>query len=156
MDNEFIVFMKFNQCIFKGTGNAFKKWLYTRDPYVPDTSQKNRSKIHPKVNINFHGHSLDVADKDMLRQLLISEWIAATIFYHSKDALGGQIANLMKVISEEELIQHTGGPNQSIVFREVAPVISPIKINNFCEKIKSFDLYHNVIKISSDRLRSTV
>ena len=54
-----------------------------------------------------------------MRQLLTSEWVTATIFYHSKETLGRQIANLVKVIGEEELIQRTGGPEQRIVFKEI-------------------------------------
>lgn len=126
LDNEFIAFKKFYQRIFKGTGNAYTKWLCTHDSYVLDIGQKNRPKMHPNVNIYFYGHSLDITDKDILKQLLTSEWVTATIFYHSKDALGSQIANLVKVIGEEELIQRTGGPSQSIVFKEITPVICPI------------------------------
>ena len=41
----------------------------------------------------------------------------STIFYHSKEALGKLIANLVKVIGEEELIRRTDGNNRTIVFQ---------------------------------------
>ena len=119
LSNEYIEFKKFYQRIFKGTGNAYTRWLVTSNSYVLDAFQKSRSKVHPQVNVYFYGHSLDVTDKDILRQLLTSEWVTATIFYHSKETLGRQIANLVKVIGEEELIQRTGGPEQRIVFKEI-------------------------------------
>ena len=125
LDNEYIEFKKFYQRIFKGTRNAYTRWLITSNSYVIDAFQKSRSKVHPQVNVYFYGHSLDVTDKDILRQLLTSEWVTATIFYHSKEALGSQIANLVKVIGEEELIERTGGPERRIVFKETSSVIHP-------------------------------
>ena len=119
LDNEYIEFKKFYQRIFKGTGNAYTRWLITSNSYVIDVFQKNRTKVHPQVKVYFYGHSLDVTDKDILRQLLTSEWVTATIFYHSKESLGDQIANLVKVIGEEELIQRTGGPERRIIFKEI-------------------------------------
>lgn len=119
-DNEYIEFKKFYQRIFKGTGNSYTRWLISSNSYVLDAFQKNRSKVHPQVNVYFYGHSLDVTDKDILRQLLTSEWVVATIFYHSKEALGSQISNLVKVIGEEELIARTGGPEQRIIFKQIS------------------------------------
>ena len=119
-DNEYIEFKKFYQRIFKGTGNSYTRWLISSNSYVLDAFQMNRSKVHPQVNVYFYGHSLDVTDKDILRQLLTSEWVVATIFYHSKEALGSQISNLVKVIGEEELIARTGGPEQRIIFKEIS------------------------------------
>ena len=59
------------------------------------------------------------------------EWIAdfemgdSHHFYHSKEAIGSQIASLVKVIGEEELIERTGGPERRIVFKETTLVIHP-------------------------------
>ena len=39
-----------------------------------------------------------------------------TIYYHNQEALGRMIANLVKVIGEDELIRRTGGSNACIKF----------------------------------------
>ena len=41
-----------------------------------------------------------------------------TIFYHKKESMGSQIANLVKVIGEDELIKRTDGRNRTIIFRQ--------------------------------------
>lgn len=121
LDNEYIEFKKFYQRIYKGTGNAYTEWIFKDELYLLDTYSKYHSPSHSQVKVYFYGHSLDVTDKDILKQLLTPEWVHATIFYHSKEALGSQIANLVKVIGEEELIQCTGGPKRRIVFKAITP-----------------------------------
>jgi hypothetical protein len=39
-----------------------------------------------------------------------------TIFYHSKEELGKKIANLVKIIGQDELIKRTGGNTKIIEF----------------------------------------
>lgn len=121
LDNEYIEFKKFYQRIFKGTGNAYTNWLLANATYEAVPFQINKAQYYPQINVYFYGHSLDVTDKDILKQLLTSEWVTATIFYHSKDALGSQIANLVKVIGEEGLIRRTGGSERRIIFKEITP-----------------------------------
>lgn len=110
-DNEFIQFKKFYQRIYKGTGCCYIDWLNTIRLFVGKPS-------NIEFNIYIYGHSLDVTDADILRRLILENGAKTTIFHHDKEALGSQIANLVKVIGEDELIKRTDGKNRSIIFRQ--------------------------------------
>lgn len=113
-DNEYIQFKKFFQRIYKSTGCDYVDWLERIKPrpaerYCPD-----------ETNIYIYGHSLDATDKDILATLITAENVKTTIFYHNKEALEKQILNLVKVITEDELIHRTGKKN--IVFKKTIEV----------------------------------
>ena len=116
-DNEFIQFKKFYQRIYKMTGCHYKDWL--------DKKTRNGKEwlgeTPPGLHIYIYGHSLDVTDKDILYDLITAEGAITTIFYHNKEALGKQIANLVKVIGEDDLIKRTDGRNRSIIFKQTSP-----------------------------------
>ena len=114
-DNEFIQFKKFYQRIFKGTGCHYVDWL-------DSINSINRSTTGSlsQHNIYFYGHSLDVTDKDIIHKLIMAEKFKTTFFYHNKEALGKMIANLVKVIGEEELVRQTDGNNRKIVFQQTS------------------------------------
>ncbi len=135
-DTDFIAFKKYYQRIFKGTGCKYKDWLdimyedYKKrqiklEKRVMETSgffsKKQIKKQVKKEYLNEHnlyifGHSLDVTDKDILRDLILNNILHTTIFYHSKEELGKKIANLVKVIGQDELIKRTGGNTKIIEF----------------------------------------
>ena len=135
-DTDFIAFKKYYQRIFKGTGCKYKDWLdiihedYKKrqiklEKRVMETSgffQKKQIKKQVKReylnehNLYIFGHSLDVTDKDILRDLILNNILHTTIFYHSKEELGKKIANLVKVIGQDELIKRTGGNTKIIEF----------------------------------------
>ncbi len=108
---EFIQFKKFFQRIYKGTGCLYKDWIKFY------TEQKGKTpKIPHELSLYFIGHSLDVTDKDVLKELILFDEANTTIYYHNQEALGRMIANLVKVIGEDELIRRTGGSNACIKF----------------------------------------
>lgn len=113
-DNEFIQFKKFYQRIYKMTGCRYIDWLEN----ARETRQMMPKHKPPEHNLFFYGHSLDITDADILRRLILEEGFKTTIFYYSKKTLGNQIANLVKVIGEEELIKRTDGNKRTIIFRE--------------------------------------
>jgi hypothetical protein len=108
-DNEFIQFKKFFQRIYKGTGNQYIDWLDELTLF-DDIDSK------PDLNIYVYGHSLDVTDADIFRRLILNNYAKTHIFYHNQKALGDQIANLVKTIKEEKLIQLTDGSKRKIEF----------------------------------------
>ena len=110
-DVEFIAFKKYYQRIYKETGCSYKNWI---EEIKTDVSAYN-SKLH---NLYIFGHSLDATDKDVLRDLILCDNIYTTIFYYNKDDFGTKIANLVKVIGQDELIRRTGGSTKTIVFRQ--------------------------------------
>lgn len=84
---------------------------------------KNLGENPPRHNLYFFGHSLDITDKDILRDLILTENVHITIFYHNKDAMGQQIANLVKVIGQNELVRRTGGSTRTIEFKKQQDMI---------------------------------
>ena len=115
-DNEFIQFKKFYQRIYKMTGCHYTDWLNDRKEIIRRMPKLQK----PELNVYIYGHSLDITDRDILRDLILSEGANTVIFYHSKEALGNQIANMVKVIGEEELIKRTDGNRRSIEFRKTS------------------------------------
>lgn len=142
-DIEFIAFKKFYQRIYKGTGSKYKDWInaireenniymerkhdceiYLENIEVLDHKKeemrvklKQLNENPPRHNLYIFGHSLDVTDKDILRELILNDNVYTTIFYHDKDTMGQQIANLVKVIGQDELIRRTGGSTKTIEFK---------------------------------------
>ncbi|WP_160560883.1 AbiH family protein [Parablautia muri] len=139
---EFIAFKKFYQRIHKETGCKYKEWTDTIKGDFADyqielekskteknivnlkaTVNKLKKQYLNKHNVYFFGHSLDVTDKDILRDLILNDNVHTTIFYHDKDTMGKQIANLVKIIGQDELIKRTGGKDKLIEFKPQKPMI---------------------------------
>lgn len=128
-DVEFIAFKKFYQRIHKQTGCKYKEWVdQIREEWESET-EESKAEIrkciskgeleNPKIHkLYIFGHSLDVTDKDILRDLILNDNVYTTIFYHNKDVMGQQIANLVKVIGQDELIRRTGGSTKTIEFKQ--------------------------------------
>lgn len=131
-DIRFIAFKKFFQRIHKQTGCEYKKWIEK----ITEDEKKKKSwlvdnKDHPRDyrhNLYIFGHSLDVSDRDILREFILHDNVDTTVFYHQRidengvsdngrTELGHKIANLVKVIGQEELIKRTGGSTKTINFK---------------------------------------
>lgn len=111
-DNEFIQFKKFYQRIYKKTGCKYIDWLKEYG-YI---SEMKLDGYEPIINIYIFGHSLDETDKDILEKLIMNESAKTTIYYHDKKTLGSQIANLVKVIRQDNLIEKVHGEDATIEF----------------------------------------
>lgn len=146
-ETEFIAFKKFYQRIHKGTGCKYKEWTdVIKGDFVDyqielEKSRAEKNLMNLKVianklkkqylnkhHIYFFGHSLDITDKDILRDLILNDNVHTTIFYHDKDAMGQQIANLVKVIGQDELIRRTEGSTKTIEFKLQQPMKSIDKL----------------------------
>lgn len=135
-DINFIAFKKYYQRIYKGTGCKYKNWVDNiweemkeyelRGKRYPLQIPFNKFSKKHRHYAYFFGHSLDITDKDILRDLILNDNVYTTIFYHDKDTMGQQIANLVKVIGQDELIRRTGGNTKTIEFKLQQPMI-PIK-----------------------------
>lgn len=138
-DIDFIAFKKFYQRIYKGTGCLYQEWvesfkvkgmIMNRSTKVFTEDGKNKilrsqAEYH---NVYIYGHSLDDTDKDVLRALILNDKVKTTIYYNKTyddtgnhdnglKSLGEKIANLVKVIGQDELIKRTGGSKKTIVFK---------------------------------------
>lgn len=135
----FITFKKYYQRIYKGTGCEYKNWIYKIKESCKFIETKLRTEYPVQIpfvkfandarhNLYIFGHSLDVSDKDILKDLILNDNIYTTIYYHKtyddngKDDngridLGSKIVNLVKVIGQDELIRRTGGSTKTIEFK---------------------------------------
>ena len=89
-----------------------------------ETTLKELRKNFPEHILHIFGHSLDVTDKDILKELILTEGMHTTIYYRNLDQKGQQIANLVKIIGQDELIKRTGGGGaRTIKFKLQKPMI---------------------------------
>ena len=127
-DLDFIAFKKYYQRIYKGTGSKYKNWIEEVRESRWQVEEESRGKYSGQIplmafpevarhNLYIYGHSLDITDKDILRELILNDNVKTTIFYPDKKDLGKKIANLVKVIGQDELIRRTGGSTKTIEFR---------------------------------------
>lgn len=58
----------------------------------------------------------------MLRDLILNDNVQTVIFYMNKDDYGRKIANLVKIIGQDELIRRTGGPTKTITFKLITEI----------------------------------
>lgn len=147
---EFIAFKKFYQRIYKETGCKYKEWVNKiQEDYFEyiqnkkDATEKSRVYMPNSINamvdryalraiadqkckkhyLYIFGHSLDITDRDILRDLILNDNVYTTIFYVNKNVMGQQIANLVKVIGQDELIKRTGGNTKTIEFKQQQEMI---------------------------------
>lgn len=98
--------------------DAFEKQILART--------KEFDEKHIKYKLFIFGHSLDVTDKDILRDLILNDNVETTIYYYSKTGqdkgdFGNKIANLTKVIGEEELVKRTS--EHTIIFKKMRDLV---------------------------------
>lgn len=124
---DFIAFKKYYQRIYKGTGCDYKNWIdaIKESRHANEVALREQfpkqipyDKFDSKHKLYIFGHSLDITDKDVLRDLILNDNIYTIIYYFNNEVMGQQIANLVKVIGKDELIRRTGGSTKTIEFRQ--------------------------------------
>lgn len=110
-ETDFIAFKKYYQRIYKKNGNEYKKWLEQIDENVA-AGRKEENKLY------IFGHSLDETDGDVLREFITHKNIRTVIYYRDKRQLGQQIANLVKILKSDKMIEMVYGNQPSITFQE--------------------------------------
>ena len=119
-DIEFIAFKKFYQRIYKGASCEYRIWAFNIKESAKLKKQKLRTEYPIQIPFDYfaenqrhylyiYGHSLDVTDEDVLRELILNDNVYTTIYCLDKKDLKRKIANLVKVIGQDELIRRTGG-----------------------------------------------
>ena len=120
----FNLYKKFVQRIIKGTGINYKTTLnqmsldYEEGQRFRAKSREYFSARHS--NIYIFGHSLDVTDGDVLREVIRTLGVITTIFYRNKQQQANQIANLSKVLGQDELLERTFSISPTIIFKQQA------------------------------------
>lgn len=123
----FNCYKKFVQRIIKETGIDYKSALQKM------TSEYNRfecfrtqhsGNLDPQYNnVYIFGHSLDVTDGDILREVIRTEGVVTTIFYRNKQQQSDQIANLSKVLGQDELLKRVFSTFPTIIFKQQADMV---------------------------------
>lgn len=127
-DIDLIAFKKYYQRIYKEVGCKYKSWI---DAIRTNDNFREIKRMYDKefpLQVPFEyfadkhyvyifGHSLDITDRDILRELILNDNVYTTIFYKDKDQQGQQIENLFKVIGKDELIRRTAGTTKTVEFK---------------------------------------
>ena len=132
-ETEFIAFKKFYQRIYKQTGSEYKRWVEIIKNKMQEIDDKIKNQYPVQIPYNkipnkcrnqlfIFGHSLDITDKDILREMILNDNVYTTIYYPDKKELGRKIANLVKVIGQDELIRRTGRNTKTIKFVPQKPM----------------------------------
>ena len=107
----FTIFKKFSQRIQKHTGNDAYKYLKEMKRIFAENGDAmygnaDRSIVHPdRVSyVYVFGHSLDVTDKDILSSSIGDDSTAVTVYCTDRGTEGELIANTIKLIGEEQLL----------------------------------------------------
>lgn len=69
-------------------------------------------------NVYIFGHSLDITDGNILREVILTPGVITTIFYRNKQQQANQIANLSKVLGQDELLKRTFNTSPTIIFKK--------------------------------------
>lgn len=115
---EFIQFKKFYQRIYKKTGCKYLDWINGYSTRLNDTRRNKFNQVVEDFNIYIFGHSLDITDKDILSKLILAKYARTISFHFNQDALGNQIANLVKVIGQDNLISMVHGKHARIILQQ--------------------------------------
>lgn len=118
---DFIHFKKYFQRIYKKTGCQYKNWLQEmkeRDKMFGASISKSLGTEFIN-NIYIYGHSLDITDKDILKELVMFSKTQTTIFYYNKSDYAQKIANMVGLIGQDVLLDSVYGTNPSIIFKQI-------------------------------------
>lgn len=125
----FNCYKKFVQRILKETGINYKSVLeHMRSKYEQVELIAKQRNFDPICNnIYIFGHSLDITDGDILREAIQTAGVCTTVFYKDKQQQADQIANLSRVLSQEELLKRVFCSSPTIIFQQQA-AMKPLQV----------------------------
>ena len=109
------IYKKFTQRVINETGFKYREWIREMSQNIPmarDLLEIGRF----SHEIYIFGHSLDITDRDILKDMIDREGVKTTIFYHDKQQQTQQIANLVKMLGQDKFIQMINSIPQQITF----------------------------------------
>ena len=85
------------------------------------TVLEGKNSDSPYINhFYIFGHSLDVTDGDIFREIIETDDADTTIFYKDKQQQANQIANLSKVLGQAKLLEYTFSISPTVIFKQQA------------------------------------
>lgn len=122
----FNCYKKFVQRIVKEVGINYKNAL-DRMIHEYNMAKESCERRHQKPpncnNVYIFGHSLDVTDGDILREVIRTSGVVTTVFYRHKQQQSDQIANLSKVLGQDELLERVFSTSPTIIFKQQAEMV---------------------------------
>lgn len=122
----FNLYKKFVQRIIKETGLDYKKFLKSVCNEL-DGAKRVHDTIGHKISVRrgvyIFGHSLDVTDGDILKEIILTQGIKTIIFYKDKQQHANQIANLSKVLGQDKLLECVFSASPTIIFKRQADMV---------------------------------
>lgn len=118
---KYLRFNKYFQRIVKGTDASYK-----------DLFRDNHDLGREKLDVYFFGHSLDVTDKDILKEIFENEDAKITVFSYDIKTQQQQVNNLVQVLGRDQVISSAYDSEPKIRFK----IQSKEKEKNFKEKFR--------------------
>lgn len=120
------IYKKFTQRVINETGFLYRKWIAQMD----DTTFRLRKHhifggngTRLPNNVYIFGHSLDITDKDIIKDFIDRNGVKTTIFFYNKQQQTQQIANLIKMLGQDKFINMINSVPQRICFVQQQPMI---------------------------------
>lgn len=114
------IYKKFTQRVLNETGFLYRDWIESMD-YETQLRRSMKEKFPNHVYI--FGHSLDVTDRDVIKDIIDRDGVITTIFYYDKQQQTQQIANLVKMLGQDRFIDMINSVPQSICFVHQQPMV---------------------------------
>ena len=102
---DYVRFKKYFQRIIKGSDTSYKKIF------------KNKTNSDEPIEVFVFGHSLDVTDRDIIRDIFTDEKTTVTVFSYDEESQIQHVANLIKIIDKEEVIKSTYDDEPKVKFK---------------------------------------
>lgn len=119
------IYKKFTQRVINETGFQYRDWIAFMDEmwhrFKNYPSSRDNDKNYPN-NVYIFGHSLDITDKDILKDLIDRPYVKTTVFYFDKQQQTQQVANLVKMLGQDEFIKMINTVPQQICFVSQQPM----------------------------------
>lgn len=110
-DSFYSTFKKYYQRLDKNTDTKYEEWI---EKIKSDLASDSKA-VH---ELFVFGHSLDATDKDILKSLLELDNLKITVFYHEIKKRRDLLANLLKILDKELIINKMQQHN--LVFKKQA------------------------------------
>ena len=123
------IYKKFTQRIINETGFLYRSWIAKMDNITykfrnyPALGETGTSLPN---NVYIFGHSLDITDKDVIKDFIDKDGVQTTIFYYDKQQQTQQIANLVKMLGQDTFINMINSVPQRICFVQQQPMIPKV------------------------------
>lgn len=102
------IFKKFTQRVLMETGFTYRYWI---EESKKEYARHVKTRMHAAyentgiTDVYIFGHSLDATDSDILREFFLEDCFRVHIFYKDKPKEAVLIANVVKMVGEDEFIR---------------------------------------------------